>query len=156
MIVERILTSRYLEIARFQRSCHSCHFDSDNLIPCGKCSKCQGVLLFLLANNVDPSTMGYQQEDAEALPARIALGALRLDEDERDHSLYLAKLSPNLKVSEHVHVETIHLHEQTSDMELVPARFRSPLINILTEHTKGFSTLKDDSWVPIKNSTSIP
>jgi hypothetical protein len=156
MVVERILTSRYPEIARLQRSCHSCRFNCDNLLPCGKCSKCQGVLLFLLANNVDPSTMGYQQEDAEALPARIALGALRLDEDERDHSLYLAKLSPNLKVSEHVHVETIHLHEQTSDMELVPARFRSPLINILTEHTKGFSTLKDDSWVSIKNSTSIP
>ena len=155
MIVERILTSRYPELARLQRSCHSCRFDHDALLPCGKCSKCQGVVLFLLANNVDPSIMGYQKEDIEALPARIALGALRLDEDERDHSLYLAKLSPNLKGKEHAHVETIHLHKPTSDLELVPARFRFPLLKILTKHTKGFTTLKEGSWVPIDNSTSF-
>jgi hypothetical protein len=151
LIVERILTRRYPELARFQRSCHSCRFDSDNLIPCGKCSKCQGVLLFLLANNVDPSIMGYRKEDIEALPARIALGALRLDEDERDHSLYLAKLSPNLKGKEHVHVETMHLYKPTSDLELMPARFRFPLLKILTKYTKGFTTLKEGSWV----STSL-
>jgi hypothetical protein len=109
------------------------------------------VLLFLLANNVDPSIMGYQKEDIEALPARIVLGALRLDEDERDHSLYLAKLSPNLKGKEHVHVETIHLYKPTSDLELVPARFRFPLLKILTKYAKGFTTLKEDSWV----STSL-
>jgi hypothetical protein len=152
MIVERILTSRYPEIARFQRSCHSCRFDSDGLLPCGKCSKCQGVLLFLLANNVDPSIMGYLKEDIEALPARIAMGALRLDEDDRDHSLYLAKLSPNLKGKEHEHVETIHLYKPTSDLELVPARFRFPLLKILTKYTQGFTTLKESSWVPIENS----
>ena len=147
LIVERILTRRYPELARFQRSCHSCRFDSDNLIPCGKCSKCQGVLLFLLANNVGPSIMGYRKGDIEALPARIALGTLRLDEDERDHSLYLAKLSPNLKGKEHVHVETIHLYKPTIDLELMPARFRFPLLKILTKYTKGFTTLKEGSWV---------
>ena len=155
MIVERILTSRYPELARLQRSCHSCRFDHDALLPCGKCSKCQGVLLFLLANNVDPSIMSYQKEDIDALPARIAMGALRLDEDEIDHLLYLSKLSPNLKGKEHTHVETIHLHKQTSDLELTPAHFRFPLLKILTKHTKGFTTLKDGSWVPVENSTSL-
>jgi len=156
MIVERILTSRYPEIARFQRSCHSCRFDGDDLIPCGKCSKCQGVLLFLIANNVDPATIGYKKEDTEALPARIAMGTLRLDEDERDHSLYLAKLSPTLRGKEHAHVETIHLHKPTSDLELVPARFRSPVLKILTKYTKGFTALKEDSWVPVEDSVSLP
>ena len=155
MIVERILTSRYPEIARFQRSCHSCRFDGDNLLPCGKCSKCQGVLLFLLANNVDPSIMGYTDEDAAVLTARIAEGNLRLDEDERDHSLYLAQISPNLKGKEHAHVETIHLHKPTSDLELVPARFRFPLLKIFTKYTKGFTALKEGSWVPIESSTSL-
>lgn len=156
MVVERILTSRYPELARLQRSCHSCRFDHGALLPCGKCSKCQGVLLFLLANNVGPSMMGYQKGDIDALPARIALGTLRLDEDERDHSLYLAQLSPNLKGKEHAHVETIHLHKPTSDLELVPARFRFPLLKILTKYTKGFTALKEDSWVPIENSTILP
>ncbi|MBM4401065.1 MAG: hypothetical protein FJ045_03855 [Crenarchaeota archaeon] len=112
--------------------------------------------MFLLANNVDPSIMGYQKEDIEFLPARIALGALRLDEDERDHSLYLAKLSPNLKGKEHAHVETIHLHKPTSDLELVPARFRFPLLKILAKYTKGFTTLKEGSWIPVENSASLP
>jgi len=111
--------------------------------------------LFLLANNVDPSIMSYQKEDIDALPARIAMGALRLDEDEIDHLLYLSKLSPNLKGKEHTHVETIHLHKQTSDLELTPAHFRFPLLKILTKHTKGFTTLKDGSWVPVENSTSL-
>jgi len=153
MIVERILTRRYPETARLQRSCHSCRFDRDNIIPCGKCSKCQGVLLFLIANDVDPAIMGYRKEDIEALPVRISMGTLRLDEDERDHSLYLAKLSPNLKGKEHAHVETIHLHKATSDLEVVPARFRAPLLKILTKYTKGFTTLKEDAWVPIENPT---
>ncbi|MBN1245044.1 hypothetical protein JXA31_05575 [Candidatus Bathyarchaeota archaeon] len=156
MIVERILTSRYPELARFQRSCHSCRFDGANLLPCGKCSKCQGVLLFLLANGVDPAIMGYQKEDVAALPARLATGVLRLDEEERDHSLYLAKLTPNFKGEENAHVETIHLHKSTSDLELVPARFRHPLLKILTKYKQGFTTLKEDSWVPIENATISP
>jgi hypothetical protein len=156
MIVERILTRRYPEMARLQRSCHSCRFDDNNIVPCGKCSKCQGVLLFLLANNVDPSIMGYRKEDTEALPARIPMGTLRLDEDERDHSLYLAKLSSNLKGKEHPHVETIHLHKATSDLELVPARFRVPLLRILGKYTHGFTTLKEDAWVPIEDPTRLP
>jgi len=153
IIVERILTSRYPELSRFQRSCHSCRFDGANLLPCGKCSKCQGVLLFLLANGVDPAIMGYQKEDIEALPARLATGVLRLDEEERDHSLYLAKLTPNLNGKENPHVETLHLHKLTSDLELVPAHFRSPLLKILGRYTQGFTTLKEDTWVPIENVT---
>ena len=153
MIVERILTSRYPELSRFQRSCHSCRFDGANLLPCGKCSKCQGVLLFLIANGVDPAIMDYQKEDIEALPARLATGVLRLDEEERNHSFYLAKLSPNLKGKENPHVETIHLNKSTSDLELVPGRFRSPLLKILGKYTQGFTTLKEDAWVSIENVT---
>jgi hypothetical protein len=151
MIVERILTSRYPELARLQRSCHSCRFDDGALLPCGKCSKCQGVLLFLLANNVDPSIMGYSYEDVEALPTRIAEGNLRLDEDEKKHALFLAKFLPNLKDQETFHIETIHIHKPTSDLQLLPAHFRSPILRILTKYTKGFSILKDESWVRAPN-----
>jgi hypothetical protein len=100
--------------------------------------------------------MGYRKEDIAALPARLAMGTLRLDEDERDHSLYLAKLSPNLDGMEHMHVETIHLHKPTSDLELVPDRFRTSLLKILTKYTKGFTTLKEDPWMPIEDPTRLP
>ena len=148
MIVERILTSRYPELARLQRSCHSCRFNHGDLLPCGKCSKCQGVLLFLLANNVDPSIMGYSEVDVLALPARVAEGNLRLDEDEKNYALFLAKLLPNLN-QETRHIETIHLNKSTSDLQLLPAHFRRPLLEILMKYTQGFSAPKGESWVAV-------
>jgi hypothetical protein len=155
LIVERILTLRYPELARFQRSCHSCRFDGGSYLPCGKCSKCQGILLFLLANNVDPSIMGYQDGDVAALPARIAEGNLRLDEAEKNHALFLAKLQLNLREPETRHVETIHINKLTSDLQLLPARFRLPLLKILEEYTKGFSALKGESWVPVSKPSYL-
>jgi hypothetical protein len=155
LIVERILTNRYPELAQVQRSCHSCRFDHGAVLPCGKCSKCQGVLLFLLANNVDPSIMGYSDEDVAVLPARIAEGNLRLDEDEKNYALFLAKLLPNLKDQELLHIETIHIHKPTSDLQLLPARFRSPILKILTKYTKGFSILKGESWIKASNPSDL-
>jgi hypothetical protein len=148
MIVERILTRRYPELARVQRSCHSCRFEKGEIVPCGQCSKCQGVLLFLLANQADPLIMAYRKEDVIALPERVAQGSLRLDEDEREHSMFLSKL-PGLVGKEHSHVETIHLYKPTSDIELVPARFRNALLKIIEEYTKGFTKLEGDSWVSV-------
>jgi hypothetical protein len=154
MIVERVLTNRYHGLARLQRSCHSCRFEKGKIVPCGHCSKCQGVLLFLLANQVDPSIMEYRKEDVIALPERVAKGALRLDEDEREHSIFLSKL-PSSVGKEHSHIETIHLHKPTSDIELVPARFRIPLLKIMTEYTKGFSKLEGDSWIPVNSPKEL-
>ena len=156
LIVERILISRYPDLARVQRSCHSCRFKNGEIVPCGKCSKCQGVLLFLLANGVDPATMGYLKKDVEALPARVAKGGLRLDDDEREHSIFLANLEPNLQGKEHIHVETIHLNKQTSDIELMPHRFRASLLQILKKYTIGFTKLEKDSWIPAPDPVKGP
>jgi hypothetical protein len=153
MIVERILARRYPKLAKVQRSCHSCHFEDNNLVPCGECSKCLGVLLFLRANNVDPSIMDYRKKDVADLPSRLAEGVLRLDEDERGHAAFLAsKFEPSLKGTAHAHVETIHLHKATGDLELVPAHFRAALLKIIIEYTNGFSKLEKDTWVPAVQS----
>jgi hypothetical protein len=147
MVVERILTKRYPDLAHVQRSCHSCKFEKGTIVPCGKCSKCQGVLLFLLANQVDPAIMGYRIEDVKSLASRVAKGGLRLDEDEREHSIYLAKLGSVLKGKEHSHVESIHVNESTSDLRLIPPQFRKELVDLLKLYTKGCTILKIDSWV---------
>ncbi len=154
LIVERILTKRYPELAKFQRSCHSCHFEEGGIVPCGDCSKCLGVMLFLRANNVDPSVMGYRREDVSAFPSRFAKGGLRLDEDEREHATFLAsKFEPSLKGTEHAHAETIHVHKTTSDLELVPTRFRKGLLKIIRQYTNGFTKLDGDSWVKASDPT---
>lgn len=99
--------------------------------------------------------MGYSDEDVAVLPARIAEGNLRLDEDEKKYALFLAKLLPNLKDQETFHIETIHIHKLTSDLQLLPARFRSPILKILTKYAKGFSILKDESWVRASNPSDL-
>jgi hypothetical protein len=90
--------------------------------------------------------MGYSEVDVAALPARVAEGNLRLDEDEKNYALFLSKLLPNLN-HETLHIETIHLNKTTSDLQLLPSHFRKPLLEILMKYTKGFSALKDESWV---------
>ena len=150
LIVERILTSRYPKLAIVQRSCHSCRFEQSNILPCGKCSKCQGVLLFLLANNVDPSIMGYRKDDIMNLPTRIAKGNLRLDEDEKKYTLFLAKYLTKLNNRYLIHVETIHVDKQTSDLKLIPTHFRDQILKILQKYTKGFSILNDKTWIPLQ------
>ena len=92
--------------------------------------------------------MEFCAEDIIALPKRVAEGKLRLDEDEREHSIFLAKL-PGLVGKEFSHIETIHLNKPTSDIELMPARFRGPLLKIMAEYTKGFTKLEEDSWKPV-------
>jgi hypothetical protein len=94
--------------------------------------------------------MEYRKEDVLALPKRLSRGALRLDEDEREHSLFLSK-QLGLVGKEYRHVETIHLNKPTSDIELIPARFRKSLLKILAEYTKGFTKLEGDSWKPLKS-----
>jgi hypothetical protein len=156
LIVERILTKRYPDLACFQRSCHSVHFEGKNLLPCGDCSKCSGIMLFLHANNVDPTIMGYRKKDVTLFASRLAKGGLRLDEDEREHAIFLAsKFEPSFKGTEHAHVESIHLHKSTGDLELVPARFRDGLLKIIRQYTNGFSRLDKGTWVQAPDPTEV-
>ncbi len=154
LIVERILTKRYPEIAKFQRSCHSCHFQARDIVPCGGCSKCLGIQLFLRANNVNLTIMGFRKKDTALFPNRLAKGGLRLDEDEREHAAFLAsKYDPSIKGTEHAHIETIHLHRDTGDLNLVPARFRKALLGIVKQYTRGFTKLNKDLWVQAPDPT---
>lgn len=148
LIVERILSSRYPEAAANQRSCHSCHFEGDAIIPCGKCTKCLGVLLFMLANNADPERMGYSKADVDAFAERLADSAIRLDREEYEHSKYLAKTKGiDVEGVANPHVEGIHVHPPTCDTEMVPERFRKLLTENFELHTNGRWLLKNGIWI---------
>jgi len=94
--------------------------------------------------------MQYDKEAVLALPERVSEGKLRLDEDERDHAMFLSELLglPGKKKS---HVETIHLNKTTSDIGLMPEKFRIGLLGIMSEYTEGFTRLQGDSWIPVKS-----
>lgn len=149
LVVERVLATRYPELAASQRSCHSCRLQGAGILPCGSCSKCLGVLLFLLANRFDPTRLGYTPEAVETLPGRLARGGLRLDADEREHAESLARLpSPTPRGSPHPHVEGLHVHPWC-DLAAVPETFRSGLVDLITPHTTGWWELDPSgvNWV---------
>ncbi len=141
LIVERILTKRYPEAAKHQRSCHSCHFEKGKIVPCGKCTKCLGIMLFLRANNTDPRIMGYRMVDVQAFPERLTATKLRLDPDEHEHSRLLAKLGGTPRP----HAEGIHIH-QACDPDMIPENFRDGIMGIVGEYTDGRWKLRDSDW----------
>ena len=108
LIVERTLVKRYPKLASLQRSCHSCHFEKGKIVPCGSCSKCMGVLLFLLANKVNPSIMNFRKEDINSFYQNVKPSNLRLDQDEKTQSFYLIGTKGNIpQVQPITHVEQI-------------------------------------------------
>ena len=148
LVVERMLVKRYPELARLQRSCHSCHFEKDEIIPCGICSKCKGVLLFLLANKADPQIMKFKNEHIDDFKEKVSPSDLRLDEDEKNHSIYLIGNKENIMNLQPVdHVEKIHIDKNNCDPSLIPEHLRFKIMDIINKYTKGKCMLKNRTWV---------
>ncbi len=143
-VEERILFNRYPELAALQRSCHSCHYENSSIVPCGKCSKCNGVLLFLLANSIDPKIIKYKDEDIEDFKNNYSQRLYRLDDDEKEHSMF--KLSNGKVGKSHEHIEKIHECRDYCDSNYIPEEFRDKLMYILKNYTKGITTLEGNEW----------
>jgi hypothetical protein len=146
---QKILVQRYPALAKQQRSCHSCHSKNGVVYPCGTCSKCLGILLYLLANGSDPTMMNYRKKDIDYFYDHVGSSSLKLDKDEKDQSFFLLKEKGSTpKVSYVDHVEKIHVHPLTCDPRLYPRQFRQKLLQILEEYTTGYCMLQNGEWVP--------
>jgi hypothetical protein len=159
LVDQNILVRRYLTLAKLQRSCHSCHIKDRVVYPCGTCSKCLGILLYLLANNLDPTIMNYQRKNIQEFYNNIGTSSLKLDKDEKNQSFFLLKQKNSLpKVQCVDHVQKIHIHPSTCDPTLYPRQFRHGLLKILEQYTTGYCTLQNEEWIPttISQKTESP
>ncbi len=155
-IVERILVSRYPALAQYQRSCHSCHFRGGAIIPCGECSKCWGVLLFLLANRADPGMMSYSKEDVCSILGEDDFSSLRLDPDEKDHAFFLLRGKGAFPEGKAVdHVEKIHFQGLTVDPSSIPEQFRAKLLSLFESYTSGYCRLEKGDWIGMRKPALI-
>jgi hypothetical protein len=153
LVDQRILASRYQDLAKVQRSCHSCHTENGEIYPCGTCSKCLGILLFLLANKSDPTIMNYRKKDIDYFYNKVGTSSLKLDKDEKDQSFFLLKGKGNLPEVTYVdHVEKIHIHPATCDPNLYPKQFREGLLSILEKYANGYCKLEGDAWASLEKS----
>ena len=149
LVGQNILVHRYPALAKLQRSCHSCHIKNGVVYPCGTCSKCLGVLLYLLANDHDPTLMKYQRKDIRNFYTNVGVSSLKLDKDEKDQSFFLLKRIGSLPAVQCVdHVEKIHVHAATCDPCLYPDQFQRGLLKIIEEYTTGYCSLQKGEWIP--------
>jgi len=157
LVDQRILVSRYPDLAKVQRSCHSCHIENGEIYPCGTCSKCLGILLFLLANKSDPTIMNYRKKDIDYFYNKVGTSSLKLDKDEKNQSFFLLNGKGNLPEVTYVdHVEKIHIHPTTCDPKLYPKQFREGLMNILEKYANGYCKLEGDNWISLEKSEIMP
>jgi hypothetical protein len=157
LLVERILSQRYPHLFKLQTSCHMVHIENNKIIPCGRCSKCGGIMLFLLANGINPEHIRYKPEHIKNLPNIIEKG-LKLDKDEKEHSIYLVNklLKLNLKDGNpHEHVEMLHFDDKNSKLNNIPPEFREMLYKIMLKYAKGIVYLKQGEWIPLTLENTI-
>ena len=157
---ELIIAKRYRELLRIQRSCHATHLEEGKVVPCGRCTKCLGVLSILVASEVDPRVMGYRDEDLRLLESRLQETRLRLDRHELEHTLFCLSrkgyhvLKGDLKYEggyepqEHAEIESMKFDPQNSLVENVPERFRAGVFKVLGVHTRGALRFESGAWKP--------
>jgi hypothetical protein len=138
LVVVRILSNRYPELFKLQRSCHSCHIENGEIVPCGECTKCLGVLSFVIANGKDPKIINYKDEHIQNFEKKINNTKLRLDDDEREQVFYiLNKMGYHIKGTLNEHVEKLHFDNKNSKFTHIPEIYRDKLFKIYKEYTKG-------------------
>lgn len=145
-LVEKILINRYPELFRLQRSCHSCRSISGRVTPCGKCSKCLGIIMFTLAAGGNPEEILYSRAAVSGLGENLARERMRLDSDELN--LMKEKLGfSGTATSGLDHVEGVHiLPDESHSFEKIPERFRNGLKKIIQDYSKGDFFLVDQQW----------
>lgn len=143
-VVEDILVNRYPDLYSLQRSCHSCHYDhNSNVVPCGKCSKCLGVRLFIEYAHGDPHRIFYP--DAGNLLDLVERERLKLDPEELNCMIEGIKTG---NFNKKTHVSGIHiLPDENRAFSQIPEKFREPVERIFKGYTSGCWKLKNNGWV---------
>lgn len=145
MIVEKMLMERYPKLFELQRSCHSCRIEDGKVLPCGKCTKCLGVMLFILSNRGNPGRIGYLRDDFANILDSPEFQRLRLDPDEVKMSLWGARLKGGERID---HVAGIHiLPGEVGALSLVPENYREKINSIMKRYTLSTFRIKGKKWV---------
>lgn len=158
LAIEDLLATRYPDLLKVQTSCHATHVRAGRVLPCGRCSKCLGVLLFLLAGGHDPKKLRYQAEDVRKLGARVAATHVKVDQAEAEHAMWLAQQrgwrfegsANGFEPREHAEVQAIRFHPEMSRRESMPPEIAARVYRIFRTRTRGVLEKQGGAWVPTK------
>ncbi|HWG91920.1 MAG TPA: hypothetical protein VNZ52_13805 [Candidatus Thermoplasmatota archaeon] len=156
-MVQEILGKRYPDLWKTQTSCHATHTKAGKVLPCGRCSKCLGVMLFHLQAGLDPTKIRYTKADVARLPERVATTHLKLDRGEAENSL--SKLVERgwpfqgsfngFEPREHPAVDRLRFDEEMSLLTNLPEHLRANVHRLFLEHAKGALLKRGGKWAPL-------
>lgn len=157
LIIEDLLATRYPDLVATQTSCHATHTKEGVVKPCGRCSKCLGVLMFLLAGGHDPTRLRYSPEDVAALGRRLAKTVIKVDEHEAEHALWLASKrgfefegsANGYEPRPHPEVEALRYDDDMSHRDNMPAPLAAEIGKLLMTRATGALEKRDGEWVPL-------
>lgn len=158
-VVEKMLVSRYSSLFRLQRSCHSCRSVDGEMVPCGRCSKCLGIMMFTIAAHGDPREINYSEGAIRNLGPMVAAERMRLDSDELNlMKQRLGFLTGNSQMLDHV--DGVHiLPDEQIPFQKIPERFRAGVSDAIMQYAPAVYRLEDNQWrmVPFiqKKSDSV-
>ncbi len=145
-VVEDILVKRYPSLYKLQRSCHSCRYVEGDVYPCGKCSKCLGVRLFIAYAKGNPEEIHYP--GSEKLAEETRKERMKLDPDELQ---FLLDGLESGQYHEGTQVTGIHiLPNEKEPMEKIPASYRNSIMKIISYYTTGVWKLENGHWIMVK------
>ncbi|MHB1493202.1 MAG: metal-binding protein [Thermoplasmataceae archaeon] len=141
-MIEKILIKEFPELFSLQRSCHSCRSVKGSIIPCGKCTKCLGVRMFIENAGGDPSKIYYENGGSQ-LMKEVEKARMRLDPDEL-HYLKQYLVHSN-RVSDHV--EGIHrMPGESMEFSRTPEGLRNTFKEFFGKWTNGTWELVEGKW----------
>lgn len=158
LVIEDLLATRYPELLATQTSCHATHMEDGVPVPCGRCSKCLGVLLYLVAGGHDATRLRYHKGDVDALGVRLAAQAVKVEQVETEHTMWLAQkrgwrfegCANGYEPREHRQVEAIRFHPDTSRRDAMPTSLAKRVYGILGTRTNGCFQKQGDAWQATK------
>ncbi|MFA5862271.1 MAG: hypothetical protein WDA16_11315 [Candidatus Thermoplasmatota archaeon] len=158
LVIEDLLASRYPELLATQTSCHATHMEHGEPAPCGRCSKCLGVMLYLVACGHDAAPLRYHKEDMDDIGARLAAQPVKIEQVETEHTMLLAQqrgwrfegCANGYVPREHPEVQAIRFHPETSRRDAMPARLARRVYDILATRTNGCLEKRGGTWRPTK------
>lgn len=142
-VVEDMLVNRYHDLYLLQRSCHSCRYESGDVYPCGKCSKCLGVRLFIEYAHGAPEEIHYP--GTKGLQETVRKEKMKLDPDELN---FLMEGLEKGNYALDTQIRGIHLLPGEKEvMGQIPEKYRNELYNIMKQYTNGTWKLNNGQWI---------
>ena len=138
-----MLVNRYHDLYLLQRSCHSCRYESGDVYPCGKCSKCLGVRLFIEYAHGAPEEIHYP--GTRGLQETVRKEKMKLDPDELN---FLMEGLEKGNYARDTQIRGIHLLPGEKEvMGQIPEKYRNGLYNIMKQYTNGTWKLNYGQWI---------